>query len=128
MRSEPMIAVRDIPASSRWYQELLGCESGHGGDEYEMLVKDGELLLQLHHWNANEHPNLGDPDAAPHGYGVLFWYRTPDFDGCVKRAREMGAEILADVTVNPLANHRECGVRDPDGYTVMLCSPYGDKG
>jgi hypothetical protein len=37
-----------VAASSRWYQQLLGCESGHGGSEYERLVKDGELILQLY--------------------------------------------------------------------------------
>lgn len=73
MRAQPLIAVRDVAASSRWYQELLGCESGHGGPEYERLVKDGDLVLQLHAWGAHDHPNLGDPDAAPHGYGVLLW-------------------------------------------------------
>jgi hypothetical protein len=30
MRVPPLIAVRDVEASSRWYQELL-CASGHGG-------------------------------------------------------------------------------------------------
>ena len=48
MRVQPLIAVRDVAASSCWYQQLLGCESGHGGPEYERLVKDGELILQLH--------------------------------------------------------------------------------
>ena len=59
MRVQPLIAVRDMEASSRWYQELLGCESGHGGPEYEWLIKDGELVLQLHAWGAHDHPNLG---------------------------------------------------------------------
>jgi catechol 2,3-dioxygenase-like lactoylglutathione lyase family enzyme len=31
MRVQPLIAVRDVEASSRWYQSLLGCKSGHGG-------------------------------------------------------------------------------------------------
>jgi hypothetical protein len=48
MRVQPLIAVRDAAATSRWYQTLLRCESGHGGSEYEWLVKDGELILQLH--------------------------------------------------------------------------------
>ena len=29
--------------SSRWYREVLGCASGHGGSEYERLVDNGEL-------------------------------------------------------------------------------------
>ncbi len=128
MRVEPMIAVRDVAASSRWYQQLLGCKSDHGGSEYDRLVKDGQLLLQLHQWNAPEHPNMGEPDAAPHGYGVLLWFRTKDFDAIVKRARSMGAEIIEEPNVNTLANHRECGIRDPDGYTLAICTPYGDIG
>ncbi|GEM_PF-4884141 len=29
---------------------------------------------------------------------------------------------------NPRALHRECCVRDPDGYIVMLAGAYGDIG
>ena len=47
---QPMIAVRDVAASSRGYQELLGCASGHGGAEYERLVK--AVSDAIHH---NEH-------------------------------------------------------------------------
>jgi hypothetical protein len=31
MRPQPLICVRDVEASSRWYQQLLGCRSDHGG-------------------------------------------------------------------------------------------------
>lgn len=126
MKVEPMIAVRDVEASSRWYQQVLGCQSGHGGPEYEQLVnQDGELLLQLHHWHADEHANMGDPEKAPHGYGVLLWFRTPDFDQIMERARAMGVEIVEEPKTNPLANHREAALRDPDGYTISVCTPYG---
>ena len=42
---QPLIAVRDVEASSRWYRQLLNVESGHGGPEYERLMSDGELVL-----------------------------------------------------------------------------------
>jgi hypothetical protein len=42
--------VSDVEASSRWYQRLLGCESAHGGPEYERLVANGALVMQLHRW------------------------------------------------------------------------------
>ena len=45
MRPQPLVAVRDVEASSRWYQTLLGCESAHGGPEYERLVANGTLIL-----------------------------------------------------------------------------------
>ena len=55
MQAQPLIAVRDVQASSLWYQAVLGCESGHGGSEYEQMVCQGRMILQLHHWDAHEH-------------------------------------------------------------------------
>ena len=34
----PTLFVDDVEASSRWYQALLGAQSGHGGPEFEMLT------------------------------------------------------------------------------------------
>ncbi|MCZ6782274.1 MAG: VOC family protein [Proteobacteria bacterium] len=127
MKVEPMITVRDVPASSRFYQQVLDAKSGHGGDEYEQIVRDGVLLLQLHHRDAHEHPHLID-EAMAVGNGVLLWFRTDQFDAAVARAREAGAEILEEPHVNPLAGHRECLFLDPDGYKVCFASPYGDLG
>jgi hypothetical protein len=47
MRPQPLICVRNVEPSSRWYQRLLGCQSGHGGPQYERLVSPGGLILQL---------------------------------------------------------------------------------
>jgi len=127
MRPEPLIAVRDVEASSRWYQQLLGGESGHGGAEYERIVVEGELVLQLHHWDADAHEHLGDPDT-PRGNGVLLWFQTDAFDAALGRARDLGAEIVEGPLVNPNAQHREIWIRDPDGYIVVLAGAPGDLG
>ncbi|MBD3162764.1 MAG: VOC family protein [Candidatus Eisenbacteria bacterium] len=121
MRPQPMIAVRDVAASSRWYQELLGCTSGHGGNEYEQLLDRGrKMILQLHDWDREEHPHMGDPDARPLGNGVLLWFAVDDFDAAVERARGLGAEVLEKPHHNPLAGHHEIWLRDPDGYVIVL--------
>ncbi|QGQ24944.1 VOC family protein [Gimesia benthica] len=126
MRPQPMIVVNDVPASSRWYQSLLNVKIGHGGDEYEQLVReDGTLILQLHQWDVHEHPFLGDPEALK-GNGALLWFEIDDFTEAVARADSMSAEILDGPLVNPNAQHRELWVRDPDGYTVVLATKYGD--
>jgi catechol 2,3-dioxygenase-like lactoylglutathione lyase family enzyme len=125
VRSQPLIAVRDVEASSRWYQRLLGCASGHGGREYEQLLRDGQMILQLHAWGEHDHPNLGDPDASPHGYGVLLWFATDDFEDAHARARALGAEILRGPAVNPNARQWEIWIRDPDGYVVVIAGPPG---
>jgi catechol 2,3-dioxygenase-like lactoylglutathione lyase family enzyme len=127
MQSQPLIAVRDVEASSRWYQALLGCKSGHGGTEYERLVGEGgHLILQLHDWDAHEHPHMGDPEARPPGNGVLLWFQIDDFVAAVGRARALAAGILQGPQVKPSANHREIWLRDPDGYVVVLASAAGD--
>lgn len=126
MKAQPLIAVRDVERSSRWYQQVLDCQSGHGGPEYEQIVRDGEIVLQLHAWDAHGHPNLRDADAAPHGFGVLLSFQMAGFDKAVARARALGAEILKEPHVNLRANHRECWIRDSDGYVVVLVSDVGD--
>jgi catechol 2,3-dioxygenase-like lactoylglutathione lyase family enzyme len=131
MRPQPLIAVRDVEASSRWYQRLLGCRSDHGGKEYERLTADGVLVLQLQHWSVEHHHGpIGNPELKPYGNGVLLWFEIDDFDAALARAEELKAEIVLPRHRNPPEgvggpNHWECWLRDPDGYTVVLASPDG---
>ncbi len=124
MRAQPLIAVRDVERSSRWYRELLECKSGHGGREYERLTFDGELILQLHAWDtvSHEHPHMGREEVRPHGNGVLLWFQSRDFTAAVARARALGAEILEEPHLNPNAGHHEIWIRDPDGYVVVIAA------
>jgi catechol 2,3-dioxygenase-like lactoylglutathione lyase family enzyme len=129
VRPQPVLAVRDVPASGRWYAALLGATrtsdlmaSDHA-HLYDRLLVDGALVLQLHAWDHEDHPNLVDPDAGRNGHGVLVWFEVDDLDAAVARARAMGAAIVEDVHVNPAPRHREMWLRDPDGYLVVICSP-----
>jgi catechol 2,3-dioxygenase-like lactoylglutathione lyase family enzyme len=131
MRPQPLIAVTDVEASSRWYQHLLGCQSAHGGAVYERLVSNGRLILQLHRFEvAHHHGPIGNPDDKPYGNGVLLWFEIGDFDAAVARAAQLKAEIVLPRHRNPPdgnggPNHWECWLRDPDGYVVVLASPDG---
>jgi catechol 2,3-dioxygenase-like lactoylglutathione lyase family enzyme len=128
MRAQPMITCASVAASSEWYQRVLGFESAHGGDEYEMLMSDGAMVLQLHEVDTAEHPALLRDGQPLGGNGVALWFDTATFDADVHRIRTTDAEIIEDAHVNPLAQHREIWLRDPDGYVVVLSSPYGDVG
>ena len=134
MRPQPLIAVRDVEASSLWYQRLLGCRSDHGGPEYERLTHDGVLVLQLHRWEVEHHHGpIGNPNAKPYGNGVLLWFEVDDFDAALARAEDLKAEIVLPKHRNPPdgnggPNHWECWLRDPEGYTVVIASPDGSAG
>lgn len=120
---QPLIVVRDVPASSAWYQGVLGAQSGHGGDEYEQLVCDGELVLQLHRIDVDDHHGpIADP-ALPLGNGVLLWFEVADFDAAVERARRIDATVVTEPHENPNARQHEMWLRDPDGYGVVIAGP-----
>ena len=120
---QPLVVVRDVPASSRFYQQVLAAESGHGGDEYEQIVSGGEILLQLHRIDVEDHHGpLADPDQ-PLGNGVLLWFEVAEFEATVEQVRASGALVVHDVHTNPNARQQEIWVRDPDGYLVVLAGP-----
>ena len=131
VEAQPLIAVRNVPASSHWYAELLGADSlpDHPHrDVYDRIWRSGRLLLQLHAWDADDHPNLVNADAAPPGHGIVLWFQVDDFDSAVERARRLGAEIIEEPRFNLAPQHREIWLRDPDGYVVVLASPDGERG
>ena len=128
---QPLIAVRDVRASSRWYRELLGADSlpehSHR-DIYDRISLSGQVLLQLHAWDEEDHPNLVDAAAAPLAHGVVLWFEVEDFDAALKRAHGLGAEVIEGPFVNPAPQHRELWLRDPDGFVVVIAGPDGECG
>jgi catechol 2,3-dioxygenase-like lactoylglutathione lyase family enzyme len=134
MRAQPMIAVKDVPASSDWYQSLLGGYSDMDPDhphrqEFDRVLCDGIIVLLLHSWGA-ERVNaidrlLVDPNKAPIGHGVLLGFRCEDFESALQRVQDLKAEVVEDVDENP-DHSRSIFIRDPDGYIVKLDGPTGD--
>ena len=129
VEAQPLIAVRDVRASSRWYGTLFAADSlpdHRHRDFYDRVFSSGRLILQLHAWDEERHPNLVNANAAPPGHGVLLWFQVTDFDSTVDRARELKAEIILEPQVNPAPQHREIWLRDPDGYVLVIASPDGE--
>jgi predicted enzyme related to lactoylglutathione lyase len=123
MKLAPLICVRDVEASSRWYQQLLGLTSGHGGAEYERLNDGDRLVLQLHQWEVeHQHGPLGDPALRPYGNGVILWFELGDLDAAVSRASSMSVNVLRPCQLSENGNY-EFWIQDMEGYTVVLTSP-----
>jgi catechol 2,3-dioxygenase-like lactoylglutathione lyase family enzyme len=134
MRPQPLICATDVERSSRFYQQLLGARSDHGGPEYERLVSgDGTLVMQLHAFVVeHHHGRIGDPESRPYGNGLALWFEVDDFDAAVERAQAIAAEVVRPPHRNPPdgpggPDHREIWLRDPDGYLVVLASPDGES-
>ena len=55
-----LLVVDDVPASSRFYCDVFGFESGHGHDnaEYDQILADGEMVMQLHDNDEEDHHGL----------------------------------------------------------------------
>ena len=132
VRPQPLIAVRDVRASSRWYAQLLGAErtsesmSSDHAHVYDRVLCGNSLVLQLHAWDEEDHPNLVHVEEARPGHGVLVWFEVDDFDAAVKRVRALRAKVLLKPHVNPAPGHREIWIQDPDGYVVVVASPDGE--
>jgi len=133
-RSQTLIAVRDVLKSSKRYAKLLSLEmlsrtkAETHGNTYNRLLDEGEVVLQFHSWDDEEHPNMMDRSKCPVGHGLIIWFEVDDFDDAVSRARELKASFVLEPHVNPGSRHREVWLKDPDGYHVVLSSPDGDMG
>ena len=123
-----IIGVRDVPASFRWYQLLLGQpETAPAHDYFGQIVDaDGTVLLCLHAWGAHDHPTLTSPDHATPGNGLLLFFSIDDFDGALKRARTLVGRLKEEPKVNSATGTMEFALRDPDGYYVMISALSAD--
>jgi len=131
VEAQPLIAVHDVRASSRWYSALLnadGLPEHPHRDRYDRIFCCGKLLLQLHAWDVEDHPNLVDPQETRPGHGVLLWFEVTDFDAALDRIDSLKADIVEGPLVNPAPMHREIWLSDPDGYVVVIASRDGEAG
>lgn len=117
---EPIIAVKDVEASSKWYQSVFDCRSMHGGKEFDILVsEDDEVLLCLHKWGEHEHPTMANPTITS-GNGLILYFRTEHLDMIRQNAVKSGCPIEKDIHLNPNSRKKEFSLKDPDGYYLTI--------
>lgn len=117
-----VIGVKDVAASIRWYQSLLGLPEGSPAhdDWGQILDTDGTVLLCLHAWGAHEHPSLMSLDIATPGNGLLLFFRVDNYDTSLANARSLVTKIEEEPNRNPNTETMEFSLRDPDGYYVTI--------
>ncbi|MEO9870549.1 VOC family protein [Ekhidna sp.] len=117
---DPIIAVKNIETSSKWYQSIFDCRSRHGGDTFDILV-DGndEVLICLHKWEEHDHPTMQNPNVPP-GNGLILYFRTENMQLIRQNIESLGYSVESDIQLNPNSGKKEFSLRDPDGYYLIV--------
>lgn len=123
MKPQPLITVRSVEDSARFYCQLLGAQRGHDGDSYAQILLNGEMILQLHDFESDaNHEPLGDSSAML-GNGVVLWFETDDVEAMKSRIDLHGITLDREPFENVFAKQKEFWLRDPDGYRVVIAGP-----
>ena len=113
---DPIIAVKDVEASSKWYEEIFGCRRNHGGNEFAVLVSENnEVLICLHQWGTHEHPTMANPNILP-GNGLILYFKTDNLNDIRQNVAKANWPVEEDIHLNTNSNKMEFSFRDPDGY------------
>ncbi len=120
MTIDPIIAVKDVQASSKWYQDVFDCMSKHGGDQFDVLVDENEnVIICLHKWGEHGHPTLQNPSAEA-GNGLILYFRTKNMELIRSNIERINYPVESDIQINPNSHKREFSLRDPDGYYITI--------
>ena len=120
IKLDPIIAVKDVAASSKWYQSVFGWKRTHGGDNFAVLVSDNdEIILCLHKWGEHEHPTMMNQTISP-GHGLILYFRTENMNAIRQNVEAMGYPVEEEIRVNPNSTRKEFSLRDLDGYYLMI--------
>lgn len=127
IKTEVIIAVEEVEKSSEWYQRLLNCKSGHGGNAFEILTnEDNEQILSLHKWELHGHPTLSDSKIQA-GNGLILYFVVDDLDLVWENAKHLKAKIEEEPHLNTNSGRREFSIRDLDNYFVSITSDNNNK-
>ena len=128
IKTNPIIAVKDVEHSSKWYRLLFGCRSMHGGNKFDILVVENDEVLQcLHQWGEDEQPTIMDQNITP-GNGLMLYFRTKKVNIIWENAEKIGSSIEEDLRVNQNTNPMEFSLRDPDGYYITVTEFHNYEG
>ena len=122
IKIDPIIAVKDVEASSKWYQQVFGFRRVHGGKErFAVLVSENdEILLCLHKWEEeHHHPTMTSPGITP-GNGLILYFRTENMDAIRQNIEKIGSIAEEEIHLNPNSLKKEFSLRDPDGYYLTI--------
>src|SRR5690606_8774967 len=101
IKTDPIIAVANVEASSAWYQTVFDCRSKHGGKDFDILVDDnGEVLICLHKWGEHNHPTMRNFNIIS-GNGLIIYFRTTKMKIIRENIKQHGFKVEEEIHLNP---------------------------
>ena len=122
----PLLEVFDMPASLRFYRDLIGFEvvqSSSPGDEADwVLLSLGDAHLMLNTaYESHERPAAPDRQRVRGHADTALFIRCPDVDGAYAQLRAGGAAV--DPPAVRDYGMKQLYVTDPDGFRICFQWP-----
>jgi len=118
-----LLQVFDMPASVRFYRDVIGFEmvetSEREGDRFDwgwLRLNGADLMLNTA-YEYDSRPPAPDPARQASHRDTCLYFSCPDVDAAFRRLTSAGVEV-SEPKVAPYGM-RQLYVEDPDGY--MLC-------
>ena len=126
-----LLQVFDMPASVRFYRDVLGFEivqttTPRDGDQFDwglLRLNDTHLMLNTA-YEQDDRPAAADPARIKAHRDTCLYFSCPDVDGAYHHLLAHGVEAEAP-QIAPWGS-KQCYLRDPDGYTLCFQWPYKD--
>lgn len=119
-KADPIIAVKDVNISSKWYEQVFGFRRIHGGNEFAVLVTENDdIIICLHKWGEHEHPTMKNANIMP-GNGLILYFRTDAMNLIRQNLEKLNYPIEEEIHLNPNSTKMEFSVKDVDGYYLTI--------
>ena len=124
-----LLQVFDMPASVRFYRDVLGFEivntSPRDGDQFDwgtLRLNDVYVMLNTAYEQDSRPPRPEPVRLDAHGDTCLY-FRCPDVDAAYQHLRAHGVDVK-EPKVAPYGM-KQLYARDPDGYSLCFQWPTG---
>ena len=120
------LLVRDIEASARFQEQVLGARISYWDQDFAILTSHGTTWMLHHDRTYRDHPFSGIAQGAEgRGAGAELRLYGCDPDIAEAAANDLGATVLAGAADKP-HGLREAYILDPEGYVWVPSIPKRD--
>ncbi len=113
-----ILCVNNMKESVRFYRDVIGLKQTADEPDWKTFSL-GETTLALRSW-------LPDTEDERHvKYGITLCFLVSDVNAAVRELESLGAHVL--VSPRDEEHGRVAEIADPDGYILMLMTPFKER-